>query len=277
MALLVSISRGATRMSTVPHVYTEKKSCQFYDFVTTVGTVSCHYDNLRCQQSRQICQINYLLFSVYSFWTNEINKHNGEKQLLLLVTPLRIRTNLCHLLMKFLTHSLAFHKMSSHSDDRHHITLLHCSELIGDWLRYTPIRTTNVFNRQCPVTREADLLYNNVIMGEIASQITGLPIVYLTFYSGANQRKHQGSASLTFVRGIHRKRHRAGRHQTIPWTNVHLPSKVFRGIHLTAISFEMLCGIHLGVISHGMNFIHKMCSEITLLKSLPYPPGAYEF
>ena len=41
-------------------------------------------------------------------------------------------------------------------------------------------------------------------MGAIASQITSLTTVYLTIYSGADQRKHQSSASLTFVRGIHR-------------------------------------------------------------------------
>ena len=46
--------------------------------------------------------------------------------------------------------------------------------------------------------------YNDVIMGAIASQITSLTIVYSTVYSGADQRKHQGSASLAFVRGIHR-------------------------------------------------------------------------
>ena len=33
---------------------------------------------------------------------------------------------------------------------------------------------------------------------------TGLTIVYSTLYSGADQRKHQSSASLAFVRGIHR-------------------------------------------------------------------------
>ena len=41
-------------------------------------------------------------------------------------------------------------------------------------------------------------------MGPIASQITSLTIVYSTVYSDANQRKHQSSASLAFVRGIHR-------------------------------------------------------------------------
>ena len=48
------------------------------------------------------------------------------------------------------------------------------------------------------------LHYNDVIMGAIASQITSLTIVYSTVYLGADQRKHQSSASLAFVRGIHR-------------------------------------------------------------------------
>ena len=43
------------------------------------------------------------------------------------------------------------------------------------------------------------------MMGAIAPQITSLTIVYSTVYSGADQRKHQkSSASLAFVRGIHR-------------------------------------------------------------------------
>ena len=41
-------------------------------------------------------------------------------------------------------------------------------------------------------------------MDSIASQITSLTIVYSAVYSGADQRKHQSSASLAFVRGIHR-------------------------------------------------------------------------
>ena len=46
--------------------------------------------------------------------------------------------------------------------------------------------------------------YNDVIMGVMASQITNLPIGYSTVYLVADQRKHQSSASLAFVRGIHR-------------------------------------------------------------------------
>ena len=42
------------------------------------------------------------------------------------------------------------------------------------------------------------------IMGRMAPQITSLTIVYSTVYSDADQRNHQSSASLAFVRGIHR-------------------------------------------------------------------------
>ena len=41
-------------------------------------------------------------------------------------------------------------------------------------------------------------------MGAMASPITNLTIVYSSVYSGTDQRKHQSSASLAFVRGIHR-------------------------------------------------------------------------
>ena len=45
--------------------------------------------------------------------------------------------------------------------------------------------------------------YNDVIMGAMASQIISLTILYSTVYSGAD-KKNPSSASLAFVRGIHR-------------------------------------------------------------------------
>ena len=41
-------------------------------------------------------------------------------------------------------------------------------------------------------------------MSDMVFQITSFTIVYSIIYSGADQRKHQSSASLAFVRGIHR-------------------------------------------------------------------------
>ena len=62
--------------------------------------------------------------------------------------------------------------------------------------------------------------YDDVRMGAIASQITSLTIVYSTVYSDADQRKHQSSASLAFVWGIHRDR-------WIPRTKGQLRGKCF--------------------------------------------------
>ena len=45
--------------------------------------------------------------------------------------------------------------------------------------------------------------YSDVIMSTLTSQITSLMIVYSAVYSGADQRKHQSSASLAFMREIH--------------------------------------------------------------------------
>ena len=61
-----------------------------------------------------------------------------------------------------------------------------------------------IFCFSCEITLIL-LHYGDVIMVAIASQITSLTSVYSTVYSDADQRKHQSSASLAFVRGIHRR------------------------------------------------------------------------
>ena len=49
-----------------------------------------------------------------------------------------------------------------------------------------------------------NILSIHYIMASMASQITSLTIIYSTVYSGADQSKHQSSASLAFVWGIQR-------------------------------------------------------------------------
>ena len=46
--------------------------------------------------------------------------------------------------------------------------------------------------------------YKDVIMSAMAYPITSLTMVYSTVYSRRRSKKHQGSASLAYVRGIHR-------------------------------------------------------------------------
>ena len=66
-----------------------------------------------------------------------------------------------------------------------------CPIAMGHWLQHQGSNTGGCHN-------------DDVTMSLMASQITSLTIVYSTVYSGADQRKHQSSASLAFVRGIHR-------------------------------------------------------------------------
>ena len=59
-------------------------------------------------------------------------------------------------------------------------------------------------NLWCTEISNSRCHYCDAIMGTVASQITSLTIVYTTVYSDADQSKRQSSASLAFVRGIHR-------------------------------------------------------------------------
>ena len=63
-----------------------------------------------------------------------------------------------------------------------------------------------VVNNLQPHTPNLGAHYDDVTMSLMASQITSLTVVYSTVYSDADQRKHQSSASLAFVWGIHRDR-----------------------------------------------------------------------
>ena len=75
--------------------------------------------------------------------------------------------------------------------------------------------------RVTPCTHHGHIFhYNDVIMGTMASQITSLMVVYSTVYSDADKRRHQSSASLAFVWGIHQDR-------WIPRTNGQLRGKYF--------------------------------------------------
>ena len=58
--------------------------------------------------------------------------------------------------------------------------------------------------RLLPFILLVTLHYCDVIMGSMAYLTTSLTSAYSTVHSGADQRKHQSSASLAFVRGIHR-------------------------------------------------------------------------
>ena len=89
-------------------------------------------------------------------------------------------------------------------------SLMHMCAFVN-WLFIDSRNGSSPFQCQTITLANVDLLsdeniyhhYVDVIMGAIASQITSLTIVYSNVYSDADQRKHQSSASLAFVWGIH--------------------------------------------------------------------------
>ena len=54
-------------------------------------------------------------------------------------------------------------------------------------------------------TKYSSMHYNDLIISTMSSPFTSLTIHHSIVYSGADQRKHQSSASLAFVRGIHQR------------------------------------------------------------------------
>ena len=81
-----------------------------------------------------------------------------------------------------------FRSWKSRQTSKQSKKMLVCNYLIAGW-RYCLLMTIHNID---------------VIMTTMASQITSLTVVYSTVYSDADQRKHQSSTSLAFVRGIHR-------------------------------------------------------------------------
>ena len=74
---------------------------------------------------------------------------------------------------------------------------------------FNPINWNNNIGSHCQIATIphwwfVNIHYDDVIIWAMASQITSLTIVYSTVDSDADERKHQSSASLAFVRGIHR-------------------------------------------------------------------------
>ena len=86
--------------------------------------------------------------------------------------------------------------------------------------------------------------YSVVIMGMMASQIISVSKVYLTVYSGADQRKHQSSASLAFVWEIH-------------WWPVNSPHKW--SVTLKMFPFDDV------IMPFSESASHKSCSCFVLL------------
>ena len=110
------------------------------------------------------------------------------------------------------------------------ITIYTCINILGYSELMTPARfffflfflpplVVN-YNFDLPPQLPTCVRYIDVIMTTMASQITSLAVVYSSVFLDADQRKHQSSASLAYVWGIHRDR-------WIPRTKGQLRGKCF--------------------------------------------------
>ena len=72
----------------------------------------------------------------------------------------------------------------------------------GLWIRSK--NTSKAKNVLMPCSLHDSAHHSDVIISMMASRITSLTIVYSTVYPSVDEIKHQISASLAFVRGIHR-------------------------------------------------------------------------
>ena len=100
------------------------------------------------------------------------------------------------------------------------------------------------------------LHYSDVIMSAMASQITGVSIVYSIVCSCADQRKHQSSASLAFVRGIYRSPVNSPHKEPVtrkmsPFDDIQQYILMMILLFRVYECFEM-CPIRIGVINHNI-------------------------
>ena len=99
-------------------------------------------------------------------------------------------------------------------------------------------------------------------MTTVACQITSLAVVYSSVYLDANQRKHQSSASLALVWGIHRDR-------WIPRTKGQLRGKCFHLMTSSCFFLRHIKDRYDKIVSElhcmtriGINLICLSCKEI---------------
>ena len=70
--------------------------------------------------------------------------------------------------------------------------------------RFSPVTNPHIRHENCHWNLKlsvSECHYNDVILSAMASQITSVSIFFSNVCSGADQRKHQSSPTLVFVKG----------------------------------------------------------------------------
>ena len=109
--------------------------------------------------------------------------------------------------------------------------------------------------------------YSDVIMGVMASQITSLTIVHSTIYLEANQRKHQTSASLAFVQGIHRWPVNSPYKWPVTQKMFHLMTSSYQGV-IIAYKYHFLTVTPPPSLPHQPHPLHRLSSATIIFVPL---------
>ena len=106
-------------------------------------------------------------------------------------------------------------------------------------------------------------------MSSVASQITSVSFVCSSACSGADQRKHQSSASLAFVRGIHRWPVNSPNKGPVTRTNFHLMTSSWQWQSLNApVSTFLHMGTHRVMTICCLLLIIFYFIDVTVIKCL---------
>ena len=106
-------------------------------------------------------------------------------------------------------------------------------------------------------------------VSEMGSQITSLTVVYSTVYWGADQRKHQSSASLAFVRGIHEWLVNSLHKWPVMWKMFPFDDVIMVNLPISSISLYSLLSIH--CLSNEYHIHIWQVSACFCLKMQPTP------
>ena len=115
-------------------------------------------------------------------------------------------------------------------------------------------------------------------MSAMASQITGVSIVHSTLCSGANQRKYQSSASLAYVRGIHRSPVNSSHKGPVTRKMLPFDDVIMWGMMVRMISWVPLRASTKQYVKHVQRFsvyAHSQWETALQCNAVPHWLGAY--
>ena len=165
----------------------------------------------------------------------------------------QVNCGICVIGLLSLTFRFRQEHSSDHSDSKNRsLTIMLVTATVLMTVLLTPNLATLTLFPILTNTASQDYLtvshYNDVIMGTIASQVISLTIVYSTVYSDADQRKHQSSASLAFVRGIHGDRWQMASNGLVPLGNKPLHETMLtRSLSPYGVTRQQLVNISISV------------------------------